>query len=214
MVVKKKNGKNHICIDFTDINKACPKDSFPLPHINSLVDSTVGHELMNFMDAYFGYNQILIHPEDQKKTAFITGIGIYYFKVMSFGIKIVGSTYQCLVNKMFIDFIGNTMVVYIDDTIVKSLKKQDHLDDLCQAFGILRIYDMNLNPAKCSFGVTSGKFLSYLVTKRGIEANRRQINAVENIQSLKCIKDVQKLTGRLATLIRFISKYFDKSHFF
>ena len=92
VVVKKKNGKWRVCIDFTDLNKSCPKDPFPLPHIDKLVDATAGHQLMSFMDAFSGYNQILMHPEDQEKTSFMTSRGIYCYKVMPFGLKNAGST--------------------------------------------------------------------------------------------------------------------------
>ena len=94
VVVKKKNGKWRVCVDFTDLNKACPKDSFPLPHIDRLVESTAGNELLTFMDAFSGYNQIMMHPDDREKTAFITDRGIYCYKVMSFGLKNAGATYQ------------------------------------------------------------------------------------------------------------------------
>lgn len=96
MVIKKKNDKNRMCINFTNLNKACPDDSFPLPHIDSLVDSTAEHEMMSFMDVYSGYYQILKHQDDQEKTTFITGRGIYCFNVMSFGLKKVGAIYQRL----------------------------------------------------------------------------------------------------------------------
>lgn len=167
--------------------------------------------MMSFRDTYSCDNQILIHPDDQRKTTFIKERGIYCFKVMPFGLKNAGAMYQRLVNKMFADFIGNTMGVYIDDMIVELPREQDHLDHLRQAFGMLRKYGMKLNPTKCSFGVTSGKFLGYFVIKLGIEADPRQIKAVENIQSPKSVKDVQNLTNRLVALNRFISKYSDKS---
>jgi len=109
VVVRKKNGKWRVCINFTDLNKSCPKDPFPLPHIDKLVHSTAGHQLMSFMDAFSGYNQILMHPEDQEKTSFMTSRGIYCYNVMPFGLKNVGSTYQRLVNMMFADQIGQTM---------------------------------------------------------------------------------------------------------
>src|SRR6187397_3237078 len=134
VVVRKKNGKWRICIDFTDINKACPKDPFPLPHIDAMVDATAGHELLSFMDTYSGYNQILMHKDDQEKTAFITSQGIYCYKVMPFGLKNAGATYQRLVNKMFEDQLGETMEVYIDDMLVKSKKSKDHVDHLKQTF--------------------------------------------------------------------------------
>ena len=126
-----------MCIDFTDLNKACPKDSFPLPHIDMLVDATVGHELLSFMDAFSGYNQILMHPNDKENTAFITERGIFYYKVMPFGLKNAGATYQRLVNKMFADYLCDTIEVYIEDMLVKSLLAEQHLNHLCQAFEVL-----------------------------------------------------------------------------
>ncbi|KAJ9542724.1 hypothetical protein OSB04_029230, partial [Centaurea solstitialis] len=214
VVVQKKNGKWRVCIDFTDLNKACPKDPFPLPHIDAMVDATAGHELLTFMDAYSGYNQILMHKDDQEKTAFMTDKGIYCYKVMPFGLKNAGSTYQRLVNRMFKDHLGRTMEVYIDDMLVKSERSQDHIQHLKQSFDILREYKMKLNPTKCSFGVRAGKFLGYMVTRRGIEASPEQIKAILEIQSPRNVKEVQKLTGRVAALNRFISRSSDKCHLF
>ena len=108
-------------------------------------------------------------------------------------------------NMMFVDQIGRTMKVYIDDILVKSMEAEDHISHLQQAFPTLRKYNMKLNPAKCSFGASSGKFLRYIVTHRGIEANPKQIRAIHSIPSLKKVKEVQKLTGRMAALSRFIS---------
>ena len=99
--MKKANGKWRICVNFTDLNKACPKDSFPLPGIDQLVDFTAEHKLLTFMDAFSGYNQIRMAEKDQEKTAFITSQGLYCYKVMPFGLKNAGATYQRLVNKMF-----------------------------------------------------------------------------------------------------------------
>ncbi|RRC42143.1 reverse transcriptase-like protein, partial [Escherichia coli] len=214
VVVQKKNGKWRVCIDFTDLNKACPKDPFPLPHIDAMVDATAGHELLTFMDAYSGYNQILMHTNDQEKTAFMTDKGIYCYKVMPFGLKNAGSTYQRLVNMMFKEHLGRTMEVYIDDMLVKSERSIDHVAHLKQSFDILRQYKMKLNPTKCSFGVRAGKFLGYLVTQRGIEASPEQVKAIIEIQSPRNVKEVQKLTGRVAALNRFISRSSDKCHLF
>ena len=111
---------------------------FPLPHIDMLVDATAGHELLSFMDAYSGYNQILMHPDDQEKTAFVTDRGTFCYKVMPFGLKNAGATYQRLVNKMFAKMLGSTMEVYIDDMLVKSLIAQQHIDHLRQSF--VKIY--------------------------------------------------------------------------
>lgn len=129
---------------------------------------------------------------------------------MPFRLKNAGATYQRLVYTMFADLINYIMEVYIDDMIVKSLKENDHINHLIQAFSVLRKYNMKLNPTKCSFGVTFGKFSGYPVAKRGIKADPWQIKAVKNIQSPRRVKDVQKLTCRLADLNKFISRYSDK----
>ena len=119
-----------MCVDFTDLNKACPKDSFPLRRINQLVDSTVRHKLLIFMDAFSGYNQIKKVEEDQKKTTFTTSQGFYCYKVMPFELENAGITYQRLVKKMFSKQIGRNMEVYMDDMLVKSKEEFAHLNDL------------------------------------------------------------------------------------
>ena len=134
VLVKKANGKWRLCIDFTDINKACLKDSFPLLRIDLIVDATAGHELLSFMDAFSGYNQISIDPDDQENTSFVTAQGTYCYRVMSFGLKNAGATYQRLVNRMFQKQIGATMEVYIDDRLVKSTTAEFHIAHLSEAF--------------------------------------------------------------------------------
>ena len=151
-------------MDFTNLNKACLKDSFPLPKIDQLMDSTAGHKLLKFMDAFSGCNQIKMSEEDQEKIAFITSQGFYCYKVMPFGLKNVGATYRRLVNKMFNKQIGRNMEVYVDDMLVKSKEELAHLDDLKEMFVTPKQYQMNLNPSKCVFGVVSGKFLGFMVS--------------------------------------------------
>ena len=169
-----KEGKKwRICVDFTNLNKACPKDSFPLPKIDLIVDATSKHELLSFMDAFSRYYQIKMHPSDVEKTFFITGRGLYCCKVMPFDLKNTGATYQRLVNKMFKELIGMTMEMYIDDMLVKSPKAADYIAHLEEAFGVLWKHRMMLNPSKCIFGVSSGKFLGFLVTKRGNRSKSR-----------------------------------------
>lgn len=127
------------------------------------------------MDALSGYNQIMMNPDDREKTAFITDHGTYCYKVMSFSLKNAGATYQRLVNRMS-EQVGKTMEVYIDDMLVKSLDKHDHVSHLEEFFARLNLHNMKLNSAKCRFAVASGEFLGYLVPCRGIEANAKQIN--------------------------------------
>ena len=136
-MVKKPNGKWRMCVDFTDLNRACPKDSYPLPRIDTLVDSTARHELLSFMDAFLGYNQIKMKEEGQEKTSFVTSQGLFCYKVMSFGLKKAGATYQRLMNKMFVHQLGRNVQVYVDDMLVKSVHKNNHLNDLQETFNTL-----------------------------------------------------------------------------
>ena len=136
VLVKKAYGKWRMCMDFTDLNKTCSKDSFPLPRIDQLVDSTAG--LLMFMDAFSGYNQIKMAEEDQEKTTFITSQGLYCYKVMPFELKNAGTTYQRLVNKMFSKWIERNMEVYVDDMLVKSKEELTHLDELKETFATFK----------------------------------------------------------------------------
>ncbi|KAL2237388.1 UNVERIFIED_CONTAM: Retrovirus-related Pol polyprotein from transposon [Sesamum indicum] len=174
VIVPKAAGKWRMCTDYTDLNKACPKDPYPLPRIDLLVDSMAGCALFSMMDAYQGYHQIFMAKEDAEKTAFVTEKGVYCYNVMPFGLKNAGATYQRLVSRMFKDHIGSTMEVYVDDMLVKSKQEGDHLANLRTAFDIMRSYGMKLNPSKRTFGVRGGKFLGYMVSEWGIEANPRK----------------------------------------
>ena len=129
-MVKKANDKWRMYVDFTNLNKACPKDIYPSPCIDRLVDSTVGHKLLNFMDTFLSYNQIRMDEADQEKTSFITSQCLFCYKVMPFGLKNAGARYQRLVNHIFRLQIGRNVEVYVDDMLVKSLDDEKHLDDL------------------------------------------------------------------------------------
>lgn len=163
MLVKKANEQWQVCMDFTDLNKACPNDCFALPIIDQLVDATADHRLLSFIDAYSGYNQIKMYPPNQKHTSFITNIGLYCYMVMPFDLKNARATYQRLVDRMFAYQIGKTMEVYINNMLVKSFHTEDHLTHLVEMFDVLCVYEMKLNPSKCAFEVSSGKFLGFMV---------------------------------------------------
>lgn len=148
--------------------------------------------------------------EDQEKTAFITSQGLYCYRVIPFNLKNTGAMYQRLVNQMFSKQIGRNVEVYVDDKLVKSKEEENHLDDLKETFDTLRQYNMKLNPDKSAFGVSSRKFLGFMVSQRGIEANPEKVKAILDMSSLKMIKEVQSLAGRVAALNRFVSKATDK----
>ena len=200
VVMKKKTRKCRVCVDFTDLNKACLKDLFPMSRIDQLVNATVSHPRMSFLDAFQGYHQIPLALDDQGKTAFVTPTGNYHYKVMPFGLKNAGSTYHRIMTKMFEPELGRSIEVYVDDMVVKSKVVSEHLGDLTNIFGILRKHKLRLNASKCSFGVGSRKFLGYMMTHRGIEVNPDQIKAISSLQPPQNPKEIQKLTRMTAAL--------------
>ncbi|RDX60879.1 hypothetical protein CR513_60944, partial [Mucuna pruriens] len=172
-----------MCTDYTNLNKACPKDPYPLPNIDWLVEGASSFALLSFMDAYSSYNQIKMHPWDEEKTAFITNSRTFCYKVMPFGLKNAGATYQRLMDKIFEKIIGINVEVYVDNMVVKSTMATNHYKALERVFQVLRRHQLKLNPKKCSFGVQAGKFLGFMLTKRGIEANLEKCQVIINMRS-------------------------------
>ncbi|KAK2455243.1 hypothetical protein QL285_002717 [Trifolium repens] len=203
VMVKKANRKWRMFVDFTYLNKECPKDPYPLPNIDRQINGASGYKMLSFMDAYSGYNQIKMNPADAPHTAFMTNTCNYFFNVMSFGLKTAGATYQRLMDMVFSEQIWKNLEVYIDDMVVKTTEAGEHDQDLSDILASVRKYSMRLNPAKCSFGVQSGKFLGFMLTNRGIEANPDKCQAIIDMRSLTSVKEVQQLIGRIAALSRF-----------
>jgi len=193
-----------MCVDFTDLNDACPKDSYPLPNIDTLVDYASAQGMLSFLNAYSGYNQIAMHPGDEDKTAFMGEASNYYYKVMPFGLRNTGATYQRLMDRILSSLIGQNVQVYVDDMVVTSTRSAEHQYDLSELFTTISIYRLKLNPDKCIFGVKAGKFLGFLITKRGIVANPNKCVAIINMRSPSNTKEVQGLTGRMASLSLFL----------
>nr|KYP50293.1 Transposon Ty3-I Gag-Pol polyprotein [Cajanus cajan] len=152
VMVKKANKKWRMCTDYTDLNKACPKDAYPLPHIDTLVDGAASHQRLR-----------------------------------------------------------TCMEIYVDDMVIKSVSASNHLEDLMAVFDEVRRYHMRLNPAKCTFGVAGRKFLGFMLSKRGIEANPDKCQAIVNMRSPCNVKEVQRLAGRIASLARFLPCMAEKS---
>ncbi|KAL0345464.1 UNVERIFIED_CONTAM: Transposon Tf2-12 polyprotein [Sesamum radiatum] len=203
--VKKKNGQIRICVDFRDLNKACPKDDFPLPIIELMVDATTGHEALSFMDGSSGYNQIRMSPKDEECTAFRTPKGIYCYKVMPFGLKNAGATYQSAMQNIFDDMLHKNVECYVDDLVVKTKKREEHLADLQIVFDRLRKHNLKMNPLKCAFGVFSEKFLGFIVRHHGIEVDPAKVDAIQKMPPPRNLKELRSLQGNLAFIRRFIS---------
>src|SRR3954466_481182 len=205
--VIKKNGSLRVCIDFRDLNATTPKDEYPMPVAEMLVDSAAGFEYLSMLDGYSGYNQIFIAEEDVFKTAFRCpgAIGTYEWVVMPFGLKNVGATYQRAMNSIFHDFIETFMQVYIDDIVVKCVSDYSHLDHLGQSFERMRKHGLKMNPLKCASFVQAGDFLGFVVHKKGIEINQNKTKAIMETKSPSTKKELQSLLGKINFLRRFIS---------
>jgi hypothetical protein len=206
VMVKKANEKWRMCIDFTDLNKACPKDEFPLPRIDSLVDATATSELMSLLDCYSGYHQIWMKKDDEPKTSFITPSRTYCYLWMPEVLKNAGGSFSRMTAKVVHSQIGRNVLTYVDNIIVKSTKQENHVADLQDTFANFRRTGLKLNPEKCVFGVKKGKFLGCLVSTKGIEANPSKIEAILRMEPPNSRKGAQRLAGRLASLNRFISR--------
>jgi hypothetical protein len=154
VLVRKKGGKWRMCVDYTGLNKACPKVPYPLPRIDQIVDSTAGCESLSFLEAYPGYHQIRMKESDQLATSFITPFGMYCYVTMPFGLRNAGATYQRCMNHVFGEHIGRTVEAYVDDIVVKTRKAFDLLSDLEVTFRCLKAKGVKLNPEKCVFGGT------------------------------------------------------------
>ncbi|GJS83074.1 reverse transcriptase domain-containing protein [Tanacetum coccineum] len=211
IIVKKHDNSWRMCVDFKDLNKACPKDGYPLPEIDWKVESLCGYPFKCFLDAYKGYHQIKMAKEDEEKTAFITSQGIFCYSKMPFGLKNAGATYQRLVDKAFQKQIGQNLEAYVDDLVIKSCTEQEVIRDVEETFRTLRKINMKLNPKKCTFGMKEGVFLGYKVNSDGLMVCPDKVEAVLSLPSPKCLKDVQRLNGKLASLNRFLSKSAERS---
>ncbi|XP_059663627.1 uncharacterized protein LOC132309327 [Cornus florida] len=214
--VMKKNGKLRVCVDFRNLNNATPKDEYRMPVADQLIDSAAKHEILSFMDGHSGYNQIYLAEEDVHKTAFRCpgSIGTFEWIVMPFGLKNAGATYQRAMNSIFHDMIGRFMEIYIDDVVVKSSAKRQHLEHLKRAFERMRVHKLKMNPLKCAFGVSAGNFLGFLVHKRGIEVDQNKVKAIINARAPANKKQVQRFLGQVGFFRRFISNHAGRVYVF
>jgi hypothetical protein len=206
-VEKKNTGKIRVCVDFKNLNTATSKDEYPMPIADALINDASGNKIISFLDGNAGYNQIFMVEEDMSKNAFRCPgfVGLFDWVVMTFGLKNAGATYQRAMNLIFHDLLDIILEVYIDDVVVKSAAFDDHLADLQVAFERMHKYGLKMNPLKCVFGVSAGRFLGFIVHEHRVEIDPKKIEAIEKLKELTCKKDVQKLVGKINFLRRFIS---------
>ena len=194
MPVKKKNGQIRCCVDFRNLNRVCPEDEFPLPNMD-LLDSAIGNAMFSFMDGFSGYNQIRMTPRDAEKIAFRTPIGNFYYTVMPFRLKNAGTTYQRTMTAIFHDMMHRKLEDYVDDIVVKSKKCENHVKVLRKAFERCRVFKLRMNPLKCAFGVSSGKFLGLLVHNRGIDVDPVKVTAITTMKPSATVKELKSFFG-------------------
>ncbi|GJU38378.1 reverse transcriptase domain-containing protein [Tanacetum coccineum] len=189
-MVKKHDDSWRMCVDFKDLNKACPKDGYPLPEIDWKVESLCGFPFKCFLDAYKGYHQIQMAKEDEEKTAFITIQGILCYTKMPFSLRNAGATYQRLVDKAFHKQIGRNLEAYVDDLVIKSHTKDEIVRDIEETFKTLREINMKVNPKKCTFGVEEEMFLGYKVNTKGLKKARKPEQTSEAEEAFKQMKQL------------------------
>jgi hypothetical protein len=179
-------------VDFRNLNRATPKDEYPMPIADLLVDSASGNKVISFLDGNAGYNQNFMAKEDVSKAAFRSLGFIILFKwvIMNFGLKNAGATYQRAMNIIFHDLLGVLMDVYIDDVVVKSVGFEEHITDLKLSLERMKKYGLWMNPLKCAFGVTSGRFLGFIVHEHVIQIDLKKIESIGKIGEPMCKKDV------------------------
>jgi hypothetical protein len=211
VMVLKNNGNMRMCIDFTEHNKACPKDPYPLPRIDIIIDQVAGCEMLSLLDCFSEYHQVWMRREDEAKTRFTTPFGIFCFVRMPEGLRNAGPTFNRMMKLILGSQLGRNASAYVDDIVIMSEKEKDHIADLTETFDNMRRNGLKLNPEKCIFGVRKGQLLGCMVSKRGILENPQKIEALRRMQPPSNRKEVQRLTGRIALLNRFISKAAERS---
>jgi hypothetical protein len=206
VLVTKKQGTIHVCVDYRDLNKACPKDNYPTPFIDQIIDNCTRSVIFSFMDGFSGYNQINILPVDQHKTTFICPWGTFSYRKLPFGLKNVGATFQWAMSYAFHD-IKHIIEPYLDDFPAHSTHRRDHIGHLRAIFLRCRFYNIRLNPHKCIFIVESGRLLNFIVSKDGIRVDPLKVKSILALPPPNNLTQLQSLQGKENFLRHFICNY-------
>jgi hypothetical protein len=171
-----------MCTDFTDLNKCCLKDNFPLTRIDKIANSATVCEMMTLLDSFFGYHQIWLCREDEEKTSFITPFVTYCYLQMPEGLCNADPTFYRMMKKALKDQVGRNVLSYMDDIVIARRKKDTYISNSVETFMNMRKARLKLNPEYCIFGATKGKVLGCLVSAKGIKANPDKIRAIAQMQ--------------------------------
>jgi hypothetical protein len=204
--MEKNIGKIRVCIDFHNLNKATTKDEYPMPIADMLINNALRHRVISFLDGNTGYNQIFMPKDDMSKIAFHSPgfISLFEWVVMTFGLKNVGTTYQRAMNLIFHDFLGIILEIYNDDVIIKSDSMDHHLVNLQLALEEMHRCELKMNPLKCAFDVSAGKFLEFIIYEHGIEIDPKKIESIQKVQPPQSKSNMQKFLCKLNYLRWFI----------
>jgi hypothetical protein len=206
-IEKKNTGKVRICVDFRDLNRATPKDEYPMPIAYMLIDSASSNKMISFLDGNAGYNQNFMAKENVSKTAFWCPgfVGLFEWVVMTFVLKNIRAMHQRAMNLMFHGLLGALMEIYIDDIVIKSAGFREHMADLRISLERMKKYGLRMNPMKCAFGVSAGWFLGFVVHQHGIQIDPKKVESIRRVVEPTCTRDMQKLLSKINYLRCFLS---------
>jgi ribonuclease HI len=207
VIVRKKNGEVRLCVDFRNLNKCSKKDNYPLPKMEHLLQRISGAKVMSFLDGFSGYNQVVVHPDDQEKTAFTTPWGTFMYSKMPFGLMNVGATFQRAMDIAFVGEKDKFVLIYLDDITVYSSNHEEHLKHLKRVFLKCRQFGISLNPKKSQFALRKGKLLGHIVSAEGVMIDPARVEAIQKLSLPRSKKDIQSLLGKINFVRRFVPNF-------
>ena len=207
LFVKKKDGTMRMCVDYRALNDVTIKNKYPLPRIEDLFDQLKGAAIFSKIDLRSGYHQLKIKPSDVPKTTFVTRYGLYEFLVMSFGLTNAPAYFMNLMNKVFMDYLDKFVVVFIDDVLIYSKNKEEHEEHLRKVLERLREHQLYAKFSKCDFWLKKVDFLGHVITAEGIAVDPAKVEAVQNWQQPKNVRDIRSFLGLAGYYRRFIEDF-------
>jgi hypothetical protein len=211
VLVPKPDGSIRFCINFKALNKVTPKDKYPLPLIDDCVQQLSGKPFVSLFDCASGYWQVKLHPTSTKYTAFITPFGTYEFTVLPFGLTNAPALFSRLMEKIFEDFRGQFMAIYLDDLAVFSSSFEEHLDHLEQVFKRLREHQVMLKLKKCQFVAQGFRYLGFMITPQGLQPDPSKVDALVKLKVPKNVHQLRSFLGLAGYFRRFINVFAEKA---